>query len=177
MLAHLNWGTWHFQDIARRSHWRSVFGNERVRYAGSSDDAALNAGVLRYRPDADALAAFAADTDPDGRIPVPVITIHGIGDPTAFVEMESSLRETMQKAGSAERLVQVFTDDAAHSYLSDPAYPTVLAELVKWIDTGDKPTPEQIAQACKGFEAKFGEGCRFRPDYRPARLAERVPAR
>jgi len=114
---------------------------------------------------------------PDGRIPVPVVTVHGIGDPTAFVEMEASLSETMRKAGSADRLVQVFTEDASHSYLSDPVYPTVLAELVKWIDTGDKPTSGQVAQSCQGFEARFGKGCRFLPDYQPGRLADRVPAR
>ena len=177
VAAHLNWGTWHFQDIARRYQWRSVFGNQQVRYSGSSDDAALNAGVARYQPDPEARAAFAADTDPDGRIPVPVITVHGIGDPTAFVEMESTFRETMEKAGSASRLVQVFTEDAVHSYLSDAVYPTVMDALVKWIDTGDKPTPAQIAESCRSFEATFGAGCRFRPDYQPPRLAERVPAR
>ncbi|MGE0796816.1 MAG: hypothetical protein AB7G13_27825 [Lautropia sp.] len=175
--AHLAWGTWHFQDIAGRSNGRSVFGNADVKYTGSPDDAALNAGVARYRPDPEALAAFAADSDPNGRIPVPVLTVHGIGDPTAFVEMESAFRETMEKAGSAARLVQTFTDHAAHSYLSDPTYPTAFDALLKWIDTGDRPTPAGISESCKAFEAGFGAGCRFLPDYRPARLEARVPPR
>ena len=173
--AHLAWATWHFQDIAQnRSNGRSVFGNDKVTYTGSSDDAALNAGVLRYRADPQALAEFAQDTDPTGRIPVPVLTVHGIGDPTAFVEMESAFRETMEKAGSASRLVQTFTDDDTHSYLSDPVYPTVLDSLLKWIDSGDKPTPELVAQRCRSFEAEFGTGCRFLPNYQPAPFESRV---
>ena len=64
------------------------------------DDAALNAGVLRYAPDAQAQAAFARDADLSGRIPVPVLTVHGIRDATAFVELQSAFRETMVAGGS-----------------------------------------------------------------------------
>jgi hypothetical protein len=99
--SHLNWGTFHFQDIAQlRTGGRNVFGNTGVQYRGSPDDAALNAAVLRYAADPQAKAAFGADTDPDGRIPVPVLTVHGIDDPTAFVEMDDSFRRTMEQAGT-----------------------------------------------------------------------------
>jgi hypothetical protein len=48
VLGHLHWATWHFQDIAQvRTGGANVFGNVGVRYTGSADDAALNAGVLR----------------------------------------------------------------------------------------------------------------------------------
>ncbi len=182
VLAHLNWATWHFQDIAEhRSGGRSVFGNEKVVYAGApggaSTDAALNAAVARYAADPQALAAFADDTDPTGRIPVPVLTVHGIGDPTAFVEMESVFRDTMHAAGSGARLVQTFTEYDTHSYLSDPVYATVFDSLLQWIDSGDKPTPELIAQRCPSFEAEFGPGCRFLPGYQPGPFESRVPAR
>lgn len=178
VLAHLNWATWHFQDIAQnRSAQRNVFGNDKVVYSGSADDAALNAGVARYTADPQAFAEFAEDTDPTGRIPVPVLTVHGIGDPTAFVEMESAFRETMQRAGSASRLVQTFADYDVHSYLSDPIYATLLDSLLEWIDSGDKPTPESIAERCPSFEAEFGPGCRFLPQYRPAPLESRMAPR
>jgi hypothetical protein len=84
VLAHLNWATWHFQDIAlNRSGGKPVFGNERVRYAGSTDDAALNAKVARYRADPEAVRRFADDADPTGRIAVPVLTAHAIDDPSS----------------------------------------------------------------------------------------------
>jgi pimeloyl-ACP methyl ester carboxylesterase len=178
VLAHLNWATWHFQDIAlQRTGGANPFGNDDVRYTGSADDAALNAGVLRYRADPSARARLAADMDVAGRIGVPVLTVRGVGDPTAFVELDSAFRRTMEAGGSAERLVQTYTADAEHSYLSAPVYPTLFAALLRWIERGDKPTPATIAGACASFEPRFGAGCRFLPDYRPAELESRVAAR
>ena len=102
-----------------------------MRYTGSADDAALNAGVLRYRADPRPWRSFGADTDLGGRIGVPVLTVHGIGDATAFVELESAFRETMEQAAAPTRLVQTYTEDAEHSYLSDPVYPTLLEALLR----------------------------------------------
>jgi hypothetical protein len=178
VLAHLNWATWHFQDIAQhRSGGGNPFGNDGVHYQGSDDDAALNAGVLRYRADPLAQALFSRDTDLEGRIGVPVLTVHGVRDATAFVELESAFRATMQAGGSASRLVQTFTDDAGHSYLSDPVYPALFDALLHWVEHGDKPTPAGIAARCKALEPAFGAGCRFLPDYQPAPLESRVAPR
>lgn len=175
ILAHLNWATWHFQDIAeRRTGGGNPWDNTRVRYAGSDDDAALNADVARYPADPGAAARFEEDTGLRGRIGVPVLTVHGIGDATAFVELEAVFRETMERGGSAERLVQTFTRDREHSYLSDPVYPTLLDALLRWIERGEKPSPEGIARDCATFEASFGPGCRFDPGYRPAPLENRT---
>ncbi|MRD46386.1 hypothetical protein [Caenimonas koreensis] len=178
IASHMAWATFHFQDVVQmRTAGASPFGNMGVRYSGSSDDAALNASVARYAADPRAVATFAADTDPDGRIPVPVLTVHGIDDPTAFVEMDDSFLRTMQKAGTADHLVQTFTADNTHSYLSDAAYPTLLAALSAWTRGAPKPTPAQIAQQCLPFEPVYGKGCRFKPDYQPPPLASRVPPR
>jgi len=178
IASHLNWATFHFQDIAQlRTGGRNVFDNTGVQYRGSPDDAALNAAVPRYVADPQARAAFAADTEPDGRIPVPVLTVHGIDDSTAFVEMDDSFRRTMEQAGTADHLVQTFTTDNTHSYLSDPVYPALLAALENWARGGAKPTPAQVAAQCAAFEPAFGKGCRFRPDYQPPPLSARVPPR
>lgn len=176
--GHLNWGTQHFADIAhQRTGGRPVFGNIGAVYKGSDNDAALNSGVLRYRADPQAVAHFAADTDPNGRIPVPVLTVHALHDPIAFIELESQFRATMEGAGNADRLVQTVTDDREHSYLSDPVYPTLLEALLQWVEQGRKPTPQSIAQRCGELQAQFGPGCRFLPDYRPAPLDTRVTPR
>jgi hypothetical protein len=178
ILAHLNWATWHFQDIVQnRTGGRNPFGNEGVRYAGSPDDAALNAGVARYRADPAALAAFGADSDLDGRIGVPVLTAHGIGDPTAFVELEHHFGEVMARAGQGGNLVQAFVDSREHSYMGHPIYPTLFAALLDWVERRDKPTPTAIAARCATFEAAFGPGCVFVPAYSPPPLASRVPPR
>lgn len=178
VLAHLAWATWHFQDIVHnRTGGLNPFDNAGVHYSGSADDAALNAGVLRYRADPRAVALLHADTDLDGGVALPVLTVHAIDDPTAFVELESAFRDTMRRSGNAERLVQTYTSDHTHSYLSDPVYATLFAALLQWIDHGDKPSPAGIARRCADFEAQFGSGCRFVPDYQPQPLASRMAPR
>jgi len=180
LISHLARATWDFQDIAfARLGGRNAFGNEGVRYRGSADDDALNAQVARYRADPAARSAFAADADLDGRIAVPVLTVHAIDDPTAFVELESVFRETMQNGGSAGRLVQTFTDDHEHSYLADAEYVAAMRSLITWVTRGEKPTPESVAGRCAALEPSFEplRGCRFRPDFAPMPLASRVPPR
>ena len=176
--GHLNWGTFHFRDIAQhRSGGGNVFGNIGARYTGSADDAALNAAVLRYRADPQAVRRFGEDTDPTGRIPVPVLTVHALDDPIAFVELEDHFRRTMEAAGASDRLVQSFTSDNEHSYLSDPVYPALLEALLRWVDEGVKPTPVALAQRCTEMQARFGPGCRMLPQFRPAALDNRVTVR
>lgn len=176
--AHLAWATYHFQDIVhRRTGGASPFGNVGVRYSGSADDASLNAGVPRLRADPQAVRRLAEDTDLEGRIPVPVLTVKGIGDPTAFVELDARFKQTMERGGSADRLVQTFTRHGAHSYLSDPTYVTLMNALLDWAERGRKPTPAGIAAQCPQAEASFGPGCAFDPDYAPLALETRVPPR
>lgn len=180
LISHLNWGTWHFQDIVfRRLAGRNPFSNAAVRYSGTHDDAALNSTVFRATADVSARADFAADADPQGHIPVPVITMHAINDPTAFVELESVFLTTMRRGGSADRLVQLFTDDSEHSYLSDAQYVTAMRSLLEWVERGVKPTPAGIAARCRSVDAAFSPstGCRFLPAYTPKPLSTRVPSR
>jgi hypothetical protein len=179
--GHLNWSTVFFQDIVqRRTGGLNPFGNIGARYTGSGSDdsdAALNAAVQRYRADPEAVRRLAEDTDPQGRIGVPVLTVHAVDDPTAFVEMQSTFADTMARGGSAERLVQVFTAHAEHSYLADAVYVAAASALLEWTRRGTKPTPAGVAQACDALQALWGAGCRMLPDYRPAPLDSRVAPR
>lgn len=179
LIGHLAWATWDFQDIAfTRLDGGDAFGNIGAHYRGSPDDAALNASVARYRADDVAKARFAADTDPTGDIRAPVLTVHAIDDPVAFVELDHSFGDTMARAGQAGHLVQTFTDEHEHSYLSDPEYQVLMQALLKWVASGGraaaKPTPEGIAQACKALDAPH---CHFVPAYRPAPLSTRITPR
>lgn len=180
LLGHMNWATWHFQDIVfRRLAGRNPFGNAGVRYSGSSDDDALNAKVARYRAEPEAVSALAADTDLQGQIAVPVLTVHGIHDPVAFVELESFFHDTMVRGGSADRLLQTFTSDSNHSYQSDANYVAAMGALVDWIDSGNKPSAASVAARCLALSEIFDpvKACRFQPEFKPRPLAARVPAR
>lgn len=76
---------------------RNPFSNRGVRYSGSHDDAALNAGVERFSADPTAVRDLSYDSDLTGRVTVPVLTLHAIDDPTAFVEHEAAYRDTAQE--------------------------------------------------------------------------------
>lgn len=178
IVPHLSWATFQFHDIVqKRTGGGNPFGNIGVVYSGSADDAALNAGVLRYAADPAAVARFDADAGLTGGISVPVLTVHAIHDPTAFVELQHSFGETMVRAGHAANLVQTYSDDREHSYLSDASYVALMDRLVEWVEQGRKPTPADVASACVREQARFPSTCHFKPDYQPAALATKVPAR
>jgi alpha-beta hydrolase superfamily lysophospholipase len=178
LVSHMSWATFLFADVVhKRLGDRNPFGNRNVRYTGSGDDAALNSGVLRYDADPAAIKQLADDADLTGKITVPVLTVHAIDDPTAFVEMESAYRETVQKAGNSDRLVQTFAMEHEHSYLSDPEYPALFAALLDWIDKGEKPTPLTVAARCEQFSKAYAGGCHFEPGYQPAPFEARTYSR
>lgn len=176
IIGHLVWGTFTLRDVIQRTG-ASPFGNDNVRYTGSDNDAALNAGVRRYRADPAAAARFAADVDYVGRFEMPVLTAHGINDPTALVEGNDTLRRRMEAAGSNSRLVQTFVDSNQHSYWGDAMYPPLFEALLNWIDKGEKPTPTSIATRCRALSAAMPTDCRFVPDYAVKPLASRIPPR
>jgi pimeloyl-ACP methyl ester carboxylesterase len=175
VIGHLQWGTFTLQDVVRKQGGASPFGNEGVRYSGSADDAALNAAVLRYKADPEAAARFAADVDHSGRFPVPVISAHGIGDATVFVEGQDTLRQRMQAAGNGARLVQVYVNSSQHSYWGDAHYPPLFEALLRWAEAGEKPTPQSIAARCIARAAP--QSCRFVTDYTPRPLDSRIAPR
>ena len=176
--SHLNWATFTFADIVhKRLGGRNPFSTDGVQYTGSDDDAALNKNAPRYKPDPAALAELADDSDLTGRINIPVLTLHAIGDPTAFVEHESALREVYQRAGTTDRLVQTFSTEHEHSYLSTPAYAALMASLLEWVDAGKKPDAKSVDALCGKMRVNFGDECRFDVNYKPLPYESRVYSR
>jgi pimeloyl-ACP methyl ester carboxylesterase len=174
IVSHLNWGTFTLRDVVSKNGGGNPFGNDGVRYQGSADDTTLNAAVPRFKADATAAARFAADVDHSGRFALPVISSHGIGDATVFVEGQDTLRQRMTAAGHSERLVQTFVDSSEHSYWGDAHYPPLFQALLNWVEKGQKPTPAGIASRCQQLSATRPADCRFLPDYKPQPLASRV---
>ncbi|WP_460478850.1 alpha/beta hydrolase family protein [Comamonas humi] len=182
LVAHLAWGTFLFRDLVQqRLGGRNPWGNQGVVYGGvdAAQQAALNAGVARYAADPQAQGMLSADSRPTGRTRLPTLTLHAIHDPTAFVELEHSYRAIRRAAGTDGHLVQTFSDEREHSYLSDAEYPAAMAALLDWIDHGTQPTPAAVAERCAQTRARFDQdgknGCHFQAGYEPPPLATRVP--
>jgi hypothetical protein len=176
--SHLRFATFTFRDIVHeRLGGRNPFSNVGVRYSGSHDDKALNAGVERFAADPSALRDLSWDSDLTGAVNVPTVTLHAIDDPTVFVEHESAYRETREGAGTDHLLVQTFSRESEHSSLSDAGYASVMAALAGWVESGVRPTPAGIAEICPAADARYGTGCFIDPGYTPAPYASRVEPR
>lgn len=176
--THLQYATFLFQDIVgNRLGGRNPFGNQGVRYTGSHDDAALNAGVARFSPGPTALRDLSYDSDLTGQVPLPVLTLHAIDDPSVFVEYEAAYRATLTGAGQDGHLVQTFTRESGHDGLSVAEYATSIAALDRWVRTGRKPTPSSIASSCGVYDSTYGGGCFYDPGYRPSAYATRIRPR
>jgi pimeloyl-ACP methyl ester carboxylesterase len=81
------------------------FDNSSRAYTGSSDDAALNAGVARFSADPAALAGL-AEFETSGHLTKPVVTLHTTGDPIVPVEQESLYADKVSQAGATAQLTQ-----------------------------------------------------------------------
>jgi pimeloyl-ACP methyl ester carboxylesterase len=177
IVGHINWGTFTLRDVVEKSGGASPFGNDTVKYSGSANDAALNAEVLRFKADAKASARFDADVNHQGRFKVPVLTTHGIGDSTVFVEGSDTLRQRMEASGNGARLVQTYVNSSEHSYLGDAIYPPLFEALLNWVNQGTKPTPAGIAARCPALRPAQAAECRFDTGYTPRPLATRIAPR
>jgi pimeloyl-ACP methyl ester carboxylesterase len=176
--THLMYATFLFQDIVwQRLGGRNPFGNEGVRYTGSHDDRALNAGVARFAADPTARRDLSYDSDLTGQVTIPILTLHAIDDPSVFVEHEAAYRATLHNAGRDGHLVQTFTREAEHNGLSVSEYATSIAALDTWARTGRKPTPRTVAKACGTLDGVYGGGCFYDPEYRPAPFHSKIRPR
>ncbi|MEV7991881.1 hypothetical protein AB0O67_08180 [Streptomyces sp. NPDC086077] len=176
--SHLRFAVFTFRDIVhKRLGDRNPFSNWGVRYSGSHDDKALNAGVERFSADPTAVRDLSYDSDLTGRVEIPVLTLHAIDDPTAFIEHEAAYRDTLAGAHRDRHLVQTFTNEHEHSELSDSEYANSLTALDTWVRTGRKPTPRSIAASCAAFDRTYGTGCFYDPEFRPSPYASRVRPR
>lgn len=161
LVAHLAWGTFHFQDLVqKRLGGRNPFDNANTQYRGSRDDAALNAGIERFHADPAAVAQLAYDADLSGLIVLPTVTVHARHDPTVSYQAEAAYKATVDAAGRGHLLLQALTDERDHSRLQDTTYASALRVLEQWLDSGKRPAPTAFAETC-GRVSQARDTCRF----------------
>ncbi|HJR17366.1 MAG TPA: prolyl oligopeptidase family serine peptidase, partial [Gemmatimonadales bacterium] len=89
------------------------FDNSARIYSGSSDDAALNAGVARYTAEPSALMAM-NEFETTGNLLVPVVTLHTTGDPIVPYEQQPLYAAKVGQAGAMARLTQLPVERYGH---------------------------------------------------------------
>ena len=157
--------------------------NSDVLYTGSENDQALNQGVARYKADLAATIWATRDSEPTGKIQIPVLTFHTVADQIVFVETESVLRNMVQRQNKLGNLTQLFVKEKntdfyrGHCEFTPSEFAATFDLIVKWVESGVKPTAAEANAACKVHLATStdkNDACRFDPNYRPQPWAFRV---
>ncbi len=94
------------------------------------------------------------NTNYNGKIKHPVLTMHTILDPLVVVANESAYAETIAAAGREDRLFQTYTIGNGHCAFSGPQFLTAVAAIDGWVRTGVRPTAASFPAAL-GFEPTF----------------------
>ena len=133
-----NTADWYVGDIAARAHGQ-FFDNSDVLYTGSSDDAALNAGVDRFTADRNALNALERWYTPTGNLKLPVLTIHTSRDPIVPMLHEALFSDIVASQGASDFLVQRTMNTFGHCAFTTEEELTAVTDLAKWVKTGVRP--------------------------------------
>ena len=161
----------------------NAISNADVIYKGSTDDEALNRGVARYEAEPAALHWVNKDSAPTGNIQIPVLTFHTVSDQIVFVETESVFHDLVESRKELGNLVQLFVKEKStdfyvgHCQFTPSEFAATFDLIVKWVESGAKPTPADANAACQKHLAGSTDphdACRFDPNYRPKAWSSRV---
>jgi pimeloyl-ACP methyl ester carboxylesterase len=89
------------------------FDNSTRVYSGSSDDAALNAGVRRFTAEPAALAGLQR-FQTSGALQVPIVNLHTTGDPVVPFAQSHLYQAKVQSAGKGSLFTQIDVDRYGH---------------------------------------------------------------
>ena len=94
------------------------------------------------------------NTDYNGKVRNPVLTMHTIIDPLIVVANESAYAELVASQGRDELLFQTYTTGVGHCNFTGPQVLTALGAIDLWVRTGVRPTSAQFPAAL-GFNQTF----------------------
>jgi pimeloyl-ACP methyl ester carboxylesterase len=128
------------EDFLDRAH-HTFLDNSTTQYSGSSDDAALNAGVDRFEATPDARNYLEHWYLPKGNLEIPVLTLHTTLDPAVPFFHEPAYAAIVDAAGTSDLLVQRVFDRYGHCFFSTQEQIDAFQDLVNWVENGVAPTP------------------------------------
>jgi len=94
------------------------------------------------------------NTDFNGKIRNPVLTMHTIIDQLLVVANESAYAELNASAGKEELLFQTYTTGVGHCNFTGPQVLTAIGAIDTWVRTGVRPTNAQFPNGL-GFNQAF----------------------
>ena len=121
----------------------------------AADLRALNAGP-RIAADSNAVAYLDRYITFDGKLTVPVLTMHTIGDGLVPPQEETAYADTVRAAGKQDMLRQVFVSRAGHCTFSDAETITVIEAMIARLEAGSWNAPLSPANL-NAIAAALGE--------------------
>jgi len=127
----------------------------------SADELALNAAVLRVAQDPQGRHPNGIANIPriSGRLPIPVISLHTIGDLFVPFSMEQLYARKVAAENSSHRLVSRAYRDHNHCGFAEQEEEMAFAALVNWVTMGVKPAGDDILTPSNVADPGFG--CQF----------------
>lgn len=155
----------------------NVTGNRRTVYqldgnpALSRAERALNAGVLRVTPTADASPDLTGIPAVQGDPRIPVLSLHSIGD--LFVPF--SMEQIYAKEAAAHHQSRLFVSRAIrgnqHCGFTQAELRSGFSDLVRWVRSGHRPAGDDILSPREVARPTFG--CRFTDGEHPEFVGQR----
>jgi pimeloyl-ACP methyl ester carboxylesterase len=137
----------------------------------SEDEATLNTLALRVTMDPQGRHPNGLANIPriSGRLPIPVLSLHTIGDLFVPLSMEQLYAQRVAAEGASDRLVSRVIRDHGHCGFAASGTPETgfvvpeeeagFAALVNWVTNGVKPAGDDILTPANVADANFG--CQF----------------
>jgi pimeloyl-ACP methyl ester carboxylesterase len=118
------------------------FDNTNTVYTGTSDDAALNAGVARIKADPQASNYLSTWIEPNGNLGgTPFLVLHTSRDWTTPERFNDIYEALVESTGNGEYYHRRVIDRFGHCAFSFAELMGGFADLVNWVETGVKPSP------------------------------------
>ena len=145
----------------------NVQDNSEMVYQIDSDPAlsaaemALNDAVLRVMQDPQGRHPNGIANIPpiSGRLPIPVLSLHTIGDLFVPFSMEQIYARRVAAQGLSDRLVVRAIRDHGHCGFAVPEETRAFSDLVNWVEHGVKPAGDDILTPASVAHPDFG--CQF----------------
>jgi fermentation-respiration switch protein FrsA (DUF1100 family) len=127
----------------------------------SPEEIVLNATVLRVAQDPQGRHPDGLGNIPaiSGRLPIPVLSLHTIGDLFVPFSMEQIYARRAAAEGAADRLVTRAIRDHGHCGFAVPEEEAAFAALVNWVVNDVKPAGDDILNPAAVADPEFG--CQF----------------
>jgi hypothetical protein len=127
------------------------------------------------KSDPAALKALEASSDPTGRLTVPELDLHTIGDDLVAVQNENYYAKLVDQAGSGSLLRQAYTDSFGHCNFSVSEQVAGIQALLQRVTAGQWGNVATAASLQQAADALRLDPANF-TDYSPGPLSGAVPA-